>query len=187
MIVLLNGAQLNSILPRVSDLHREVLTDPDWRVSAGGRSHRHDLPAIAWRQILDAMLGQIYGPLGGKKAADAAYTACARIQQGLMRLEHHPALKGEAVLEVSPEVVPAWEVVLGAWGDESVAGSTWSHVTAAEMSAYPQEHHYFRLLRPITYTERGWRLTKWVIGEARRESESRTFDPAEHYRFIQPR
>lgn len=167
MIVLLSQAQLNSLLPRVGELHREVLTSPEWRVSAGGRSHRHDLPAIAWRQILDAMLAQIYGPAGGKKAADSAYTACARIQRTLMRLEHHPALEGKAVVDVSAEVIPVFapaavfcSVYPGLLGEES-----------------------FQLLRPDHVVERGWSLTRWCVGESRREGESRTFDPDSHYLF----
>lgn len=165
MIVLLNQAQLNAILPRVGELHRQVLTDPEWRTKAGGRSHRHDLPAIAWRQILDAMLAQVYGPLGGRKASDAAYTACARIQQGLMRLEHHPALKGQAAVEVSAEVIPCFSAGIG-----------------EGFSVYP-ETRSFHLLRPMPFVERGWRLTRWYMDDSRREGESRTFDPESHYLF----
>lgn len=166
--MLLNQAQLTTILSRVSDLHREVLTSPEWRVSAGGKSHRHDLPAIAWRQILDSMLAQVYGPLGGKKAADSAYTACARIQKGLMRLEHHPCLMGEAIVGVSNEVIPAWND----WDGDN-----------QPVTIYPGWGENFVLKRPVTFVERGWTLTKWMDGEPRRPGESRTFEAESHYLF----
>jgi hypothetical protein len=143
MIVRLTHHQANSVARRVSEL--QSLAMSAHRTKYGRTQHDYDLPAIAWRQILDAMLASCFGPVGGKLdrgVSGSAYRAIRRISEQVKRAERHPALRGAAIEGWVGDVIPAWEVD-GGW------------------SPYPGPGR-FVLLVPEHVEVHGMRITRWA-------------------------
>lgn len=156
MIVTLTHAQVTGVRARISDFHRQALDSHNERHSRTKRSF--DLPAIAWRQILDALVKQCYGPMGGKlkdrgRPADSTYRAIATIADGIRRIESHPALRGASVEGWVGDVIPAWAAV--------IIGDGLRATSLGDMSPYPVAEREFRLLVPRHIENLKMRVTVW--------------------------
>ncbi len=157
MIVRLTHDQYRTVSNRVPELHREAMA-LNW--SKYGRGSREfELPAIAWRQILDHLVATCFGPMGGKldRMPQSVYSAIGRIQQVVMRMEHHPALRHAAVAGWLGEIVPAWRSGPNFW-------------------CYPLDAG-FVLLIPNMTENRGMKITTWAPGELGSEAERPCYSP----------
>lgn len=144
MIVRLTHTQARVVQDRIPELHAETMVE---NCQVSGRTQKdYVLPAIAWRQVLDTLTATAFGPLGGMKQSepDSLYTAIQRIQISLAQREHHPALRGEALMGIEPEPIPAW------------------NVGGAKFSPFPLEVRPFRILRPHFRELDGHNITEWV-------------------------
>lgn len=164
MIVRLLHPQSQVVLARVPELHRAQMVAH--REKYGRGSHSYDLPAIAWRQVLDHLLETCYGPLGGKldSMPRSLYSSVKKISEVVMRMERHPALRGAAIEGWTGEVLPVWQ-------DER------------RTSVYPIDGGVFGLLVPVFETNRDLDITRWVPGES--PLTSWTFDEQAHLLFSQ--
>lgn len=142
MIVRLEHDQYRVVMNRVSTLHREAMEQHQSKV--GVKQRDFDLPAIAWRQILDHLTATSYGPVGGKMpdVSPSVYTAVKRIASRVMEIEAHPALRGAAIEGWHGECVPVFATPGVAW------------------SPYPNEHEMF-VLSPTHKTLHGLKITQW--------------------------
>lgn len=116
MLVRLTHHQFRQIELRMPELYAETMREH--RTTAGRTQHDYDMPAIAWRTILDVMTAQCYGPAGGKlkakgRPSDSAYAAIRRVAEAVKRIEGHPALRDAAVEGWVGDVIPAWTDPLG--------------------------------------------------------------------------
>lgn len=114
MIVTLTWDQWKAIRTRIPiELAEAMLAHR----RARGRSHDYLLPAIGWKRVLDALVAECYGPLGGMKAGGrnaSVYRAISKIAERVGRMESHPALTpGLGVTGPSADVIPAWVVEQG--------------------------------------------------------------------------
>jgi hypothetical protein len=143
MIIALSGQQWNSVSQRIPAGWKQAMKEH--RTQTYGRSHNYDLPAICWRRLFDHLSAQATGPLGGNtQGPEALYSAISVIIRRVMQMEHHPALRGQAVTGWRPEIIPAWRS------------------PHRLFSCYPVPDEPFVLLIPRHITERGWKLTTWV-------------------------
>lgn len=168
MIVKLSHHQARTVARRVSAFHGDAMRAH--RSKRGRRAHDYDLPAIAWRQILDEMLRVCYGPAGGKLdrgVPSSAYTAVREIAGLLQQYERHPALREAAVEGHVGGVLPVWEL-----GDDS----------AFVWSIYPTTGR-FAILWPMHLTISGLAATSWAPLD-RPTPESWTMRPETHVTFI---
>ncbi len=135
----------------------------------GRKQHDYELPAIAWRQILDELLRSCFGPSKGKLSQGvpkSAYGAVKRIADALMRIEHHPALQGRAIEGWVGDIIPAWRV-----GDK-----LWT--------PYPQTSP-FDLLKPQHRTVNQIDLTMWEPDWLPQDRQkSWTLQEANHRMFV---
>jgi hypothetical protein len=153
----------------------------------GRTQHSYDLPAIAWRQILDAMIAQCYGPAGGKlkdagRPPDSALLAIKRVAEAVKRIEGHPALRNATVEGWLPDVIPAWTDYLDS------RSSPYPRAYAIDRKLWP-----FVLLTPQFGENLGMRVTRWEyaprwVSEAlEHEGESSwTFQESTHLSFLDP-
>lgn len=163
MIVRLTHPQIGVVQRRVSPAHSKLL-DIHWE-PYGRSSRQFDLPAIAWRQILDQLIDACYGPMGGKldSQPQSAYSAIGVIQDAVMRMEHHPALRHNALAGWVGDVIPAWRA-------------------GPNFSCYPQDSE-FVLLVP-THVEHAMKITTWAPGRMpSSETESLTYREGFHLIF----
>jgi hypothetical protein len=143
------------------------------RTKRGRTRHDYELPAIAWRQILDELLRTCFGPAGGKLdrgVPDSAYAAVREIAGSLQRVERHPALRREgAVQGWVGDVLAVWSL-----GDDS--RYIWS--------VYPGPGE-FATLWPQHVTINGMRVTMWEHRSDPVEAglASWTFWPESHLAF----
>lgn len=75
------------------------------------KSHVYELPAIAWRRILNELCADAYGPRGGyaHPSTKSLYSAIAKITDTVRSYELHPAFTdGRGVVGASGETVPAF-------------------------------------------------------------------------------
>lgn len=166
MIVTLTHQQNLSVRRRVPELHGEVMLAH--RTKRGRTQHDYELPAIAWRQILDALRLSCFGPLGGKLdrgVPKSAYSAIARIADGVKRMEAHPALSGRFVQGWLGDVIPAWV----------------SDPDCGRYCPYPRDGE-MALLVPRHRVVNDMEVTSWHPGEP--PLKSWTFDPAAHREFL---
>lgn len=167
LIVRLSHHQARAVARRVSTLHRDAMVEH--RTTWGRTQHNYELPAIAWRQILDELLATCFGPSGGKLdrgAPKSAYGAVTRIADAVMRIEHHPGLRGRAIEGFVGDIIPAWQV------------------TDDEWSPYPPTGR-FELLKPRHSTVNRIDLTMWYpdwIPQDRQRSW--TLQEASHSMFV---
>jgi hypothetical protein len=141
------------------------------RTKRGRTRHDYELPAIAWRQILDELLRTCFGPAGGKLdrgVPDSAYAAVREIAGSLQRVERHPALREGAVQGWVGDVLAVWSL-----HDDS--RYIWS--------VYPGPGE-FAILWPQNETINGMRVTLWERHDAvLPDSWSWTFQPESHLAF----
>lgn len=80
------------------------------------KSHVYELPAIAWRRVLDRLREIGYGERGGRAInSESFYTAVAKITEAVIEHELHPAFKDLAVVGIATDVIPAFDWN-GYWG-----------------------------------------------------------------------
>lgn len=110
------------------------------------KSHVYNLPAIAWRRILDELRAVAYGPMGGRaQRVDSLYVAIAKITEAVITHELHPAFTdGRGVIGGSADIIPAFVT------DDGLR------------SPYPPGR--FVLLLPQHIVSRGRTLTIWGPG-----------------------
>ena len=113
MIVRLTHSQGRAVAHRVSNLHRTAMLEH--RTKAGRTQHDYDLPAIAWRQILDELTSTCYGPVGGKlhDVPGSVFAAIKRIASAVMAIENHPGLRGARVEGWVGDLLIAWGDPIG--------------------------------------------------------------------------
>lgn len=181
MIVRLTHAGFRAIELRMPPLYAEAMRAH--RATRGRTQHDYDLPAIAWRQILDGMVAQCYGPAGGKlkgkgRPSDSAYLAIKRVAEAVKRMEGHPALRGASIEGWVSDVIPAW-FSDGAW------------VEGRRMYwCYPHDAKTFALLVPQHSHNLGMKITRWeptAIPHHYASGRSWTFDEASHLMFSRAR
>lgn len=177
MIVRLSHSQANGVRHRVPELHAATMRE---RRRAVNRTHHdYDLPAIAWRQILDVLLAECYGPLGGKldSVPESLYRAIAKISKNVAMIEHHPAFEGAGMIGWQPVVLPCF----------AVGGTT------KRWSPYPEPGAQFILLWPRSYEVEPlgvcttWRANHAVHGRPVYTSELRyswTYSREAHDMFV---
>lgn len=174
VIVRLSHYQARSVAARVSSLHRTALAD-HW-VRATRTQRDYDLPAIAWRQILDELTRTCFGPAGGRLdrgVPKSAYSAIKSIADAVMRIENHPALREASVEGWIGDFIPVFIDPTTVTRSYSVYPYRVGGV--ATMVLLGPVHHTLRRLR-ITW----WRATHWQPVM----SMSWTFDPASHTMFL---
>lgn len=169
-IVRLTHHQARSVAHRVSEFHRTAMVEH--RTKRGRTKHDYELPAIAWRQILDELLGSCFGPAGGKLdrgVPDSAYAAVREIAGSLQRVERHPALREGAVQGWVGDVLAVWSL-----GDDS--HYIWS--------VYPGPGR-FAILWPQHVTINGMRVTLWEPRDfVMPQVWSWTYEPEAHQAFL---
>lgn len=161
MIIRLTWQQWAAVRTRIpGDLERAMVEHRQAR----GRAHDYLLPAIGWRRVLDALIGECYGPLGGMRAGgrnNTIYRAIAKIAERVGTIESHPALTpGRGVLGANTDVIPAWVSETGA------------------RSPYPLVGWDFMILRPHMVSRGGRDITLWSVGAP--EPENMLEDEAFH-------
>lgn len=145
--------QWNTILWRLPKTHVRAMKEH--RHAAGRRSHTYELPALGWRQVLDTLMVDAYGPRGGRRkdVPSALHTAISKITAAVATREHHPALEGGGIHGHSAEVIPAWEYQ--EVGDIPDYGVLWS--------PYPQgDPEQLMILWPVHDEVSGHPVTTWV-------------------------
>lgn len=169
-LVRLTHHQGRSVAHRVSEFHRAAMLEH--RSKYGRTKHTYELPAIAWRQILDELLRTCFGPAGGKLdrgVPDSAYAAIREIAGSLQRVERHPALREGAVQGWVGDVLPVWS-------DHADSHYIWS--------VYPGPGE-FEILWPQHETINGMKVTLWDrwVKVAGAPEWSWTFEPESHRMF----
>lgn len=162
MLCRLTHTQARAIELRMPELY--VTAMREHRTVYGKIQHDYDLPAIAWRQILDSMVSQCYGPAGGKlkgpgRPSDSALLAIRRVAEAVKRIESHPALRGASVEGWVTDVIPAWARVIVS-GEPGVSGYMRA-TSLGDMTAYPQSDRRFMLLIPQHVENLGMKVTRW--------------------------
>ena len=169
-VVRLNHHQGRSVAHRASEFHRQAMLEH--RSKHGRTMHTYELPAIAWRQILDELLRTCYGPAGGKLdrgVPRSAYSAVREIATSLQRVERHPALREGAVQGWVGDVLPVWSL-----GNDSLY--CWT--------AYPVDGE-FEILWPQHVVINGMEVTLWDrwVKADEAPSWSWTYEPEPHLAF----
>ena len=171
MIVTLTHHQARSVAHRVSKLHHRTMLEH--RTKRGRTQHDYDLPAIAWRQILDEMQRVCFGPMGGRLdrgVPKSAYTAIRRIADAVRRIENHPALAERAVEGWVGDLIPAWAN------------------REFRMSPYPpgnEELAAFTVYVPRHLTLNEMQITTWTAFPYQRCGvDSWTLEASTHLRFV---
>lgn len=165
MIVRLSHYGWHSVRHRVSDFHGQQMKAH--RVRRGRSMHDYELPAIAWRQILDEMVRVCYGPMGGKLdrgVPQSAYTAIRRIADAVRRMENHPALYGRGVEGWVGDIIPAFQTEDG-WSPYPSGGA-------------------FVLLGPAHQVVNEMQVTTWAPLLPGTAPHAPSFDEAWHAMFI---
>jgi hypothetical protein len=109
MRIALTYAEGRTVQTRVSDELGTALLEV--RKHTWHRSHVYELPALAWRRILNELTEKAYGPRGGKAhpSTKSLYAAIAKIADTVRSYELHPAFtEGRGVVGASGETVPAF-------------------------------------------------------------------------------
>lgn len=166
MIVRLNHYGQRTVRARVPELHAQAMLDH--RVARGSTMHDVELPPIAWRQILDIMRDQCFGPMGGRLdrgVPKSAYSAIKRIAEAVMRVENHPALTGKAVDNWIGDVLLLWEPGVG------------------ELTVYPHPGATPVLYGPIHLTVADRQVTVWRPVN-RPDYDAWSLRPENHLAFV---
>lgn len=161
MLVRLTHTQFRQVELRMPELYATTMREH--RVTRGRTQHDYDMPAIAWRHILDQMMRVCFGPAGGKlkgagRPADSAYLAIRRVADAVRRIEGHPALRGSAVEGWVGDVVPAWQPMP-------------RHFPEVMRRPYPtfdiptRQPWTFVLLVPQHEENLGMQVTRWSLGD----------------------
>lgn len=89
MIITLGHRQLMAVRDAGTDRHREYVG----RAEAHGKNtHAVNMPAVAWRALLDPLTERAYNRFGEWSSKKPGYgSALRRIQASLLALEMHPA------------------------------------------------------------------------------------------------
>lgn len=153
MLCRLTHSQFRQVEMRMPELYATTMREH--RVTRGRTQHDYDMPAIAWRQILDAMMAQCFGPAGGKlkgrgRPSDSAYLAIKRIAETVRKAEGHPALSRRWIEGWVGDVVPVFADPLG---------------VRREYSLYPftvEGIARFELLVPQHRQNLGMKVTSWA-------------------------
>lgn len=108
MRIALTYPEGGTVVKRVSDELAAALLEV--RRNSWHRSHVYELPAIAWRRILDELRAVAYGPRGGfAYQSKSLYSAIAKIADIVRSYELHPAFyEGRGVVGASGVTVPAF-------------------------------------------------------------------------------
>ena len=109
MRIALTYAEGRTVQTRVSDELGDAMMEV--RRHTWHRSHVYELPAVAWRRILNELTERSYGPRGGKAhpSSKSLYSAIAKIADNVRAYELHPAFtEGKGVVGASGETVPAF-------------------------------------------------------------------------------
>lgn len=179
MLVRLTHNQFQSIDRRMPELYGATMREH--RTTAGRTQHDYDMPAIAWRQILDRMMEQCFGPAGGKlkgkgRPSDSAYIAIRKVAEAVRIIEGHPALHGR---------------VLEGWVGDVVPGFCDPVGVRRGWSPYPftvEGIARFELLVPQHRQNLGMKVTSWAptaIPHHWSIGHSWTFEPESHLMFSQ--
>lgn len=166
MIVRLTHTQGRVVMDRVPELYRIPMELG--RTPYGRTQHSYELPAIAWRQILDRLYPQAFGPLGGlsQDAPKSLLTAIGHIQEMVSILESHPAILG-----------------LSAWGAHTVVIPAWKFGQMQEV--YPIMDAEFGMFNPRVQTSYGHEYTEWVFEPGDGDTSiSYTFAEDAHLAFV---
>lgn len=148
MIVRLSHAQWNSIRERIPADVAEFMAEH--RVAIR-KTHDYSMPAIGWKRALDALIAEMFGPLGGHMGNMTPYRAIGLIAKAVSDMETHPAFTpGLAVMGVRNEIIPAW-ITRSHGHDEP------------PRSPYPGEGRRFMLLGPELISRSGHELTIWKM------------------------
>lgn len=167
MIVHLSQHQWRTVSPVLPELHRDTMAEHAVR---SGRSRKaYTLPAIGWRQVLDILVANSFGPLGGKldRIPKSRYTAIKNIAAAVMAIEGHPALREGSVLGHTGVVVPAWSDRL-------------------TLSPYPPgvlKDTRFVLMWPIHLEANGHPVTAWEPRQPPSDTEELTYREDFHLLF----
>lgn len=182
MIVRLTHVQARAIEIRMPELYGASMREH--RTTYGRTQHDYDMPAIAWRRILDGMVSQCYGPAGGKlkgqgRPSDSALLAIKRVAEAVKRIEGHPALRSASVEGWVADVIPAWQPML-------------RHFPEIARSPYPtwdiptHQRWTFVLLLPTHSENLGMKVTTWRQIESMlkiSDASSWTFSEESHLLF----
>lgn len=150
MIVTLTWDQWKAIRTRIPiELAEAMLAHR----RARGRSHDYLLPAIGWKRVLDALVAECYGPLGGMRAGGrnaSVYRAIKKIADAVGTMESHPALQlGRAVMGVNTDVIPAWI----------------TSETGVNLSPYPAPDGKLAVMRPYLVSMGAYEVTMWKLSD----------------------
>lgn len=156
MFVRLSHYQQRSVRARVPELHATAMREH--RTAYGKSQHEIELPPIAWRQILDTMRDQCFGPAGGRLdrgVPKSAYSAIKRIADAVMRIENHPAFHERAVEGWVGDVLLGWHL------PGEVLGSLNPDYTLRTYFAYPRADMLAVMLGPIHMKVADREVTVW--------------------------
>lgn len=164
MLCRLTHAQFRQVEMRMPELYATAMREH--RVTRGRTQHDYDMPAIAWRQILDEMMRVCFGPAGGKlkgrgRPADSAYLAIRRIGDTVRRIEGHPALAGRWVEGWVGDVIPAWGLDHYWNGGYSPYPPQRQVMEIGEALGVQSIERRFVLLLPTHEMNLGMKVTRW--------------------------
>lgn len=157
MIVRLTHTQATAVMLRLGEFYATHMREH--RETRGRIQHDYDLPAIAWRQILDGMVAQCFGPKGGKlkgagRPSDSAYIAIRKIADAVRTIEGHPALRGASIEGWVPDMVPAWRRMQRVFPEDPMRPYPTLDVPSGQM--WP-----FVVLTPVHIMNLDMKLTRW--------------------------
>lgn len=164
MIVRLTHPQISTVRARIPELHSTQMQLH--RKRANRTQSDVELPAIAWRQIVDHLKADAYGPMGGRrdKYPQSLYLAIAKIQNAVNEMECHPALDWHGAIGIRSERIPAWR--------RAVHG----------FSPYPLDGQ-FVIMIPRHHDDHGRRFTSWVADQPSPSPVSVTEEETFHHLF----
>lgn len=177
MIVVLTHAQQRAVRHRVPELHARAMREH--RTAYGRAQHEVELPPIAWRQILDVLRKQAFGPMGGKLdrgVPGSVYRAIKRIAEQVMRIENHPALYVRAVEGWVGDLVLGWRYP----GEQ--LGTNNPDARLAVWDPYPAYGMQPELLRPAHIVVHDRQCTVWRPS-LHPERDAWSLDPEAHLAF----
>ena len=161
MIVKMTGMQRRALLTYAPEPLAAALETGSTQTSYA-RWHI-EMPAIAWKLLLDSVRPRLYGPRGGfREATKSLRLGVMKAQNELSRLEHHPALTHGSLMGWHHEAIPVWPV-------EGVGPHTYS--------IYPTTGP-FQILVSHHQKIRGHEVTTWAPGPP--ESGCLTHQEGEH-------
>jgi hypothetical protein len=166
MIVKMTGLQRRALLTYAEPPLLAAL-EAGSRQTSYARWHI-EMPAVAWRLLLDALRPRLYGPRGGfREATKSLRMAVIKAQNELTRLEHHPGLTEGSVMGWQVEAIPCWRI-------------TDCHPLTVAYSIYPTGGQ-FTILVDHHCTIRGHDITTWAPGPP--DPSCRTHQESEHLIF----